>query len=291
MYNTFEFYPIVLRADKNIEKSTFHQPPKLDTSFNVMTKPDSNHDLENSLPSLKSTQFHDALVEKVDILDPIMKHVMADPVKCHDGFTYDRCSIEHYFAVRKEEQEKRMKVLQHGENTETSNEEAGTCSGKLLPIELLSPMTQQALPSEVLIPDLNMESLIVRAMERKVFRLSQDDIADWNTRRAEKKKSDEQRESQRQISHGQGILAPEEGNHTLAHSWMRMDRDIRYSDRKLGGNDLGFLFLFAWRKTESLKNMLSLVITKYDAWWHVVPCPSTKLVGVRVVEDYVAPNA
>jgi hypothetical protein len=51
--------------------------------------------LEISEQSLRS--IHENLFQVIDLLDPIMKQVMADPVKCHDGFTYDRKSIEHYF--------------------------------------------------------------------------------------------------------------------------------------------------------------------------------------------------
>jgi len=188
--------------------------------------------------------------ERDDYEDPISKEIMADPVKCADGYTYERRNIERHFRTRIEAEEKRRQ-----EETGGQQQEAGdTCCGARRRIELTSPLTQEVLMTDTLVPDKNLERIIVRLVESNAFDMTEGDIQEWNELREEKRVHDREREQELEAirvnelrMEEQAILAEErrraegstsEGIMPLAEQ-VRVDRNIRVESQKLDEKDLG----------------------------------------------------
>ncbi|KAL7579566.1 hypothetical protein ACA910_007935 [Epithemia clementina (nom. ined.)] len=142
---------------------------------------------EPSLP-----QVGQYLLRKKDFEDPITYQIMADPVTCEDGHTYDRPVIHRCFRERVLAEEERQK--KQSENNSTNVDDT-SCGGVVGPIALISPVTGSVV-SGSLVPNHILEQQIVRLMEHNLFNLNSDDIADWEERRREKKENDRKREEE-----------------------------------------------------------------------------------------------
>jgi len=140
------------------------------------------------------------LFDKSDFEDPITYQIMADPVSCSDGHTYDREVIEKCFQDRiqaEQERQERERRRQEGGEEESSNTQADAtcCRGREDPIELLSPISNQVV-SGVLVPNLMVEKQICRMMEQNVFQLLPQELDDWKKRRETKRQRDTERREQ-----------------------------------------------------------------------------------------------
>ena len=120
--------------------------------------------------------------------DSVTTILMADPVLCDDGSTYDRTSIERHFQSRRDAEEAR----QRGTDEEETNGNSTCCGGRRRQIELTSPNTREVV-SDRLVPNRFVEQLIVDLVEANLLDLSDEDLADWRARREEKREKDRQR--------------------------------------------------------------------------------------------------
>mmetsp|Transcript_4538 Transcript_4538/g.6801 ORF Transcript_4538/g.6801 Transcript_4538/m.6801 type:complete len:1001 (-) Transcript_4538:122-3124(-) len=126
-------------------------------------------------------------------LDPVFLHVMADPVVCDDGFTYDRPTIEHHFRSRIEQEEERQRQEEGGEQS-TDN---AACCGARREIRLTSPRTNEIV-SDRLLPNRNLDQQIVELIEGGHPDLTEEDIEDWKERREQKRENDRIRREEEQ---------------------------------------------------------------------------------------------
>mmetsp|Transcript_22995 Transcript_22995/g.33402 ORF Transcript_22995/g.33402 Transcript_22995/m.33402 type:complete len:1657 (-) Transcript_22995:376-5346(-) len=125
---------------------------------------------------------------KDSFLDPMLLHVMADPVICDDGFTYDRPTIEQHFRTRIEQEEARQREEEGGQS---SADDAACCVTRRK-IQLTSPKTGQVI-SDRLVPNHDMELHIVELIKEGKLDMTEGNIADWKKRREEKLKNDHRR--------------------------------------------------------------------------------------------------
>ena len=162
--------------------------------------------------------------DESDYEDPVLCHIMADPVTCEgvlvllrasvifittsiltccyflfvwlwkDGHTYDRPVIERCFQERVQAEEKRRQE----EKNEEKKDDDTCCKGNRGPIELISPISGKVV-SGVLFPNHTLEHQIVRLMEANAFGLPDDEIEDWKKRRIEKKANDRIREEEERV--------------------------------------------------------------------------------------------
>jgi hypothetical protein len=148
---------------------------------------------------------------KVDLdqfLDPITSELMADPVVCQDGHTYDRTVIERHFSERRNNAAAAAAVAATTATTITDQDPAANtvcCGGQRAAIELTSPLTQEVV-SPLLIPNRHVEQQIVALVEELIARydeegasdrslsLTKADLDDWSNRREQKKVNDRARE-------------------------------------------------------------------------------------------------
>mmetsp|Transcript_3800 Transcript_3800/g.5869 ORF Transcript_3800/g.5869 Transcript_3800/m.5869 type:complete len:938 (-) Transcript_3800:109-2922(-) len=126
-------------------------------------------------------------------LDPILFHVMADPVVCDDGFTYDRPTIEQHFRSRIEQEEKRQRQEEGGEQST----DGAACCGARREIRLTSPKTNEIV-SDRLLPNRNLDQQIVELIEGGHPDLTEEDIEDWKERREQKRENDRIRREEEQ---------------------------------------------------------------------------------------------
>lgn len=131
-----------------------------------------------------------SVVEHRDLLDPITHELMADPVLCEDGHTYERSVIERCFQERVKAEQERQEELARVARGEDVPTDDTRCSSRP-PIELVSPLTGARI-SPNLIPNRLIEIQIVRLVEANDHELSKDDFDEWKSRRVEKKQREQQ---------------------------------------------------------------------------------------------------
>lgn len=224
---------------------------------------------EESSSQHSPTFQHDvSLVEKDDFVDPILVEVIADPVSCADGYTYKRSSLERHFRIRRETEEARQTEEERrdrGEPTDQNDQpdEGVACCGQRRRIQLISPMTQEVLLSDDLIPNRNLERQIVRLVEMNALGMSEENIQSCNEKREAKRVNDrvrnqqrrewednqqrmqeqaeqagERRETERQTAENTASRPPL-GNEGLPCDQVRLDRNVRSEGERLAVGDLG----------------------------------------------------
>eukprot|EP00540_Astrosyne_radiata_P006576 CAMPEP_0116863956 /NCGR_PEP_ID=MMETSP0418-20121206/24540_1 /TAXON_ID=1158023 /ORGANISM="Astrosyne radiata, Strain 13vi08-1A" /LENGTH=871 /DNA_ID=CAMNT_0004499095 /DNA_START=467 /DNA_END=3080 /DNA_ORIENTATION=+ len=135
-----------------------------------------------------------SLFSKDDYLDPILNEVMADPVNCVDGYTYERSVIERCFADRIEAERARQKEKVRGQRV---NDDSTCCGGPRRRIELISPISGQVLESDLLIPNRTLEKQIVRLVELGALDMTEQEVEEWKKRHSEKQKKERERFQER----------------------------------------------------------------------------------------------
>ena len=279
MYNLFEACPIVLRRDSGIktraptEKETYIS---MDTDaiedaavfyslqpINAATVEGAN-EKSNQLtggamtPQRASTALPSDLFDVSTYQCAISMEIMADPVVCSDGKTYDRPNIEEHFERRCKAEEERIaeeEARARGEDVEEDREANGCCQcpAARKPIELTSPITGDVVTG-ILLPNHIVEQQIVLLVESNAFRMTDEELMDWHERRMQKRKRDEERKEEERIARERedemrrnAIEAEqrrEEDEHQppLPHEpWLqvRVDRDANEVAELLGEIDLG----------------------------------------------------
>jgi hypothetical protein len=227
------------------------KPPAVDLSPSITasTANSSSHTL-TMMPGL---------FERDDYEDPISKEIMADPVKCSDGYTYERQNIERHFRTCIESEQQRQAELESGQPTES----ADACCGARIPVELISPLTGGVV-SDTLLPDKNLERTIVRLVENNALGMTEEEIRDWTQLREEKRVHDREREQELQAARANELrmaeqaaqaeerrraerisssasmeAAPTNDGNALPAARVRVDRNVRIESEKLCENDLG----------------------------------------------------
>ena len=114
---------------------------------------------------------------------PIMMHLMADPVQDADGCTFDRETIERYFA---------QQVEDHAEQQSQASWSQSSVVTATTGVVHTCPLTRQVITTQ-LIPIKSLENMIVEDVEQERIVLSVDELESWKQRRAAKKKRDKQR--------------------------------------------------------------------------------------------------
>ena len=201
------------------------------------------------------------LVDKQDYLDPITFELMADPVNCDDGNTYDRPVIERIMndriqaeEARQKEEEKKRRAKSGQEAGERQESSAATttaaradCGGARPPIQLTSPLTGAPIQG-LLLPNRTLENQIVRLVDIQALDLSDTELQDWKRRRAEKFKRDQERERQRLLElqreeerRRQRELAEKKrsAEDKDPSRLVRIDRNVRIPTQRLCEEDLG----------------------------------------------------
>lgn len=133
--------------------------------------------------------------EQDDFVDPMTLEVMADPVTCDDGNTYERSGIEKWFRERVQAEEQRRDEAEHRDGGERTESNDDTCCGARAPIQLTSPMTGETVSAR-LVPNRALERQIVRMVERNALGMKPEEIEDWKKRRDEKTQNDRKRYEQ-----------------------------------------------------------------------------------------------
>jgi len=199
----------------------------------------------------------DTHIDRDDYVCAILQvEIMADPVKCIDGYTYERANIERHIQSRIEAEEARERQEREG----SGYDDSVCCNQRRGPIVVQSPRSNEALDSFNLIPDRNLEITIVRLVQSpdNPLQMDSDEIADWNRRREEKARNDAQRQLDRQAAlenqqrmEEQAALAEErrrlereESNGSnptpeVLQVSVAIVRDVRSDTGKLSKNDMG----------------------------------------------------
>lgn len=181
--------------------------------------------------------------------------IMADPVVCSDGKTYDRPNIERHFEAREAQEEARIaeeEFCTRGEFRAPSQQHEATCCGaNRPPIQLTSPITGESVDG-VLTPSHQIEQQIVRLIESNAFMLTDEELDDWRERRAEKRQRDQQREEEkrraeeREEEMRRNATEAEQRRTQEIPSLpeelslqIRIDRDTNDETQCLGNDDLG----------------------------------------------------
>ena len=145
-------------------------------------------------------------VDTQDFEDPLTMEIMADPVTCDDGNTYERKVIERVFQDRIRAEQERQDAEErrareertgtgHNNNNDDDDDDA-VCCGARPPIQLTSPISG-AVVSGRLVPNRFIERQIVRLVEQNALGMNEQEVNDWKERREEKIKSDRARYEER----------------------------------------------------------------------------------------------
>ena len=299
MYNTFDIHPLTIAEEKNEDKAVFEETPfrqaiceseeasnsisreeqNRETTVAVQTsagesddgggKPSAVASLQNSTvegtrpryPSLDQS----GIFERDDYEDPIFNEIMADPVKCADGYTYERQQIETHFQTRIKLEEDRLAEIEAEQRNELAGQQTETdttCCGERKQIELTSPLTGEILTSDILVPDKNLERRIVRLVESNALDMTEEEIQSWRELRELKRVKDRQREQELRDLRANKLRMEDEAaqaekrrqteaatassqvdtaiaSEKTTANLVRVDRNVRVDGQRLTQNDTG----------------------------------------------------
>jgi hypothetical protein len=153
-------------------------------------------EMDHSSTRSRSDSSGSFIFDEDDFRDPLTFEVMADPVNCEDGYTYDRSSLERHFQLQLELEDERLEEearKARGENILATREDA---CGARPPIELTSPFSGEILSGN-LVPNRTLERQIERLVQENRLAMSEEDLADWHDRRELKRVGDRRRAEER----------------------------------------------------------------------------------------------
>jgi len=298
MYNLFEAIPIVRRRMAVMpEAASAHASGRVPTEVGVfedaidyrdcakisclaevssseafakITTPEVSTPAASGLkppPPSSSPHLPPDLFDRSNYECAISFEIMADPVVCSDGMTYERPQIEKHFEARVAQEEARMAEEESRARGETKDEEDTDssdcrCGADRPPIELTSPITGDRVTG-ILYPNHQVEQQIVRLVESNAFMMTDEQTNDWRQRRAEKQKRDIERrkeelraqeyqeEMRRNASEAEQRRLDEQQQNPLPEETalqVRVDRDTNDESDCLGEDDLGISVALAEKR-------------------------------------------
>lgn len=205
MYNLFEAVPIVLDSypRPSAPLSTLDSADPKDTTsaeagFETV---EVSHCQTTEKPKLSTNTLPAGILDKSRFQCAISLEIMADPVVASDGHHYDRPEIEKHFEARRAAEMERIAAEEARANGEASEADIDTscCCGATPEITLTSPKTGLKIDG-TLTPILFLEEMIVELVESNALNMTDEEVSDWQQRRAEKKRRDKERQAQQRIA-------------------------------------------------------------------------------------------